>query len=95
MQIVHEEKNTWSEETWQDIDWEEHKVGMKEYKGCMYHSAFNLIHGWLAIGNRNKIIEGKCDACPLCGEEDTIEHMFVCVKYDNLYIKRSLTKYLK
>ena len=72
-------KYDWSKEIIAEIAWEAHGKEIQQYPRDKAVTLFKYIHGWLANGKRRFREKSITTAqCPLCGKEETRDHMLRC-----------------
>ena len=73
------EKYGWPDHIFMDIGWVAHQRELTKYPRLQRCTLVKYIHGWLATKRRRSRIGSVLDAtCPLCGEEETRQHLFEC-----------------
>ena len=73
------EKYGWSERIFMDIGWVAHQRELGKYPRVQRCTLVKYIHGWLATKRRRSRVGSLLDAaCPLCGREETRQHLFEC-----------------
>ena len=88
-------KYSWTEKTFDEIDWLEHYRQVRRYSLQKRVTLIKYLHGWLAT-NRRRYREGASHThlCPLCSQEEHKSHMFICCNEKLRDIRQSLWRRL-
>lgn len=72
-------KYSWSDKTFNLIDWEAHQSAVRRYPKLQQVTIHKYIHGWLATQKR-RFQEGNYTSpnCILCDNEEDEQHIFCC-----------------
>ena len=73
------EKYHWSEAQLNDINWPAHNKELAKTPQLRKVTLFKYIHGWLSTNKRRyRELKSQTEQCPLCLEDETRGHYFVC-----------------
>ena len=82
-------KYGWSQNTFEDIAWNEHFQEINRYPKPMRATLTKYLHGWLANKKRRFRTGSFIDpCCPLCGEIESTSHMFTCTNEQFSHLRK-------
>jgi hypothetical protein len=97
MQQYYYDKHGWSQDTFNNIDWEIQYKALKSYDINDQRRIVKLVHGWLPTNDRmHRELQSSTQRCPLCFYiSETNIHLFSCKHIKQAETVQELHDYLK